>query len=360
MSGNREKGSKSSLNSESDISGALQELTRSAKISNYEGFCAVGLWIVCLPVMLYMTQHVTSTLTIVMVSLGALSLHSRTLRPFFRDTTEGSENHESTVVWGMENAADDTQVKINTRRPKTGREISEERKLIITCLSLAASLGSAVAFSNGGSLVFHSWTSASASDCSVADFPSLQEHSSTFFCNDGYVDLSQQLRVFRQSEKLQSSYNIYHMAPVFRTDSSGSGTDSRAIVALAVSKQAPISGDSCSKGLCGIFVNASDSRLSSQMHSNQSDDKTVYEELRQAMGRAIKSEGDVKVDAVPIVELTNPINPHGKMRHLIWGVVLYVVVLCALIGIQFDYMTEPKTRPPVAPETAYEALQAPQ
>lgn len=260
----------------------------------------------------------------------------------------------------MENAADDTQVKINTRKPKTGREISEERKLIITCLSLAASLASAVAFSNGGTLVFHSWISASAADCSVADLPSLQKHTSTFYCNDGYVDLPRQLRFFRKTEKIESTYNIYYMAPVYRSSSEESSAEKRSLVALAVSKQIPISGNSCSKGLCGIFVDALDSRLSSQLPSNQSDDKTVYDELRLSMGRAIEFEADAKVHDVPIVELTNPVNPHGKIRHFLWGVFLYIVVLSVLIGIQFDSMTEPKNRPLVATETFYEALQGPQ
>lgn len=328
-----------------------------------EAAAATITWLLVLPTILFLPGYRASIMVVVVAFVSLLVMHSFTLRPFYQETVEDDDEdldlHIMTTKNHLLHATRVSEIQVNLpaqAKDETEIEKIEECKFVLTCLLVVSAVGCGIALSTGGALAIHSWIADSVSDCNVANLADMQQHAPTmFFCNDGHVDMGKQVSTIKRDGVVESFYTTYHMAPVY----SEARSKEKVPVALAVSKNDDLIDEPCDYGLCGILTPLKLSEVCTGLSCVTPADKLVYSELRHAMGQRLEDKSAFD-ESIPIIELTVPTNPMGKLRHFVMGATLYLLTLGGLIAIQVDYFYEAKYRPPIGPETRYEALEPPQ
>lgn len=294
------------------------------KTRHIEAAAATVLWIAFLPLTFFVGSDPLNCIMIILV-IG-LMIHAYTMRPYCTEFDEEEEEAMMEMVMS-------TEPKLASNWPDLQtKETAEEWKLVGLVIALLCTVGSGIAFGNGGAEVFHTWRAPMATDCSVAELADLQGKYQRFGCHDGFVDLGQQRSLMVKGGSLVKTYDMYRIAPVY-TDQSPRSADLP--IAWAVSKNLKLTKAPCGEtGLCGIFT------------KNEDADKKDLENYKQLMKVAreavVKAGASEKFDedSIPSVILTSLVDPEGKTVYFYTGVIFYVVVLVGLLHTQRSMLIE--------------------
>lgn len=260
-------------------------------------------------------------MSIILVAIfTALVIHSLTLRPFCVDKI----------------LEDDDDLPLDQDRAFT--EQTEEIKLMLTALAIMSAVGCIISLALGGDLAFHSWLSSGSQGCSVMHLNGLQEGGyAKFFCQDGFLDTSNEASSLTKGSGFRGGMRIYRMAPVYASKGSKSP------VAWSVSRDHVLAESPCGDehpGLCGLFVPSEGGPCATSAVCFTEEERQRFTKLRGVVTKALNAGGATNFDgdSLPTVILTNPDNPLGNMKHLTRAIGLWGFTLLGLLIFVVDIL----------------------
>jgi len=281
---------------------------------------AAVLWGVVLPlVLLLVPLEMMTWLSILLFAVfTALIMHAVSLRPFCVDKV--NEEQDEDLPPDQEKDANDSW---------------EEVKLMLTALVLLSGVGGIVCLVLGGDAAFRSWMASGTLDCSVTDLEVLQEAGTAkFFCQDGFVDVTQQASILTKGTGFRGGMRIYRIAPVFESEGS------KSLVAWSVTRDQVLSSSPCdgAMGLCGLFLQPASEPCMSSVVCFTPEERGRFTKMQGIVTQALQTSGVSTAGAadMPLVVLTDPHDPLGNMRHLLRAVGFWAFTFIGILAVAAD------------------------
>lgn len=193
--------------------------------------------------------------------------------------------------------------------------------MLLFLLGLLSSVACVISLARGGAFMLSAMRSQSEDGCSVAQLKKFSSQGlGAFRCEDGSLDAEHEGTVLLRHGWKRDAVEVYRMAPVYLHEDA-------LPVAWAVAKDRPLSGSSCGRGLCGLFLRPQEEEavLLGQL----------AKELSQTLG--FSKEKDFHLQSIPLVALTDPSNPFGSKQMLSWAAVFYFLALLTLLAFQLEF-----------------------
>jgi len=307
-------------------------------VRHFEAALVLLVWIGFLPAAMYLTStHKAIVCTLALAVVLGMLLHSFFQRPYFTE-------------------CDDVELDFEERSSLTKHTqeehvlVFEEWRLVFFLLLLLSSVGAAIGIGMGGDTVYHVLRTPGTSKCSVIDLADLQTSYEKVWCQDGFVDVSQQVSFYTKKGIMTSAYSIYRMAPVYSDSKRANASSDRgAPVAWAITKDHHMAPAPCADGLCGLMLDFKEGVFVSDV------DRGIYGKLKNTLYDELKKNVDnsdetlyalrkFSKESVPAILLTDPSNPQGLAGYFVVGIVSYAVTLLGIICLQFQMFCEPSKK----------------
>lgn len=306
-------------------------------VRHFEAALVLLVWIGFLPAAIYLTStHKAIVCILALVVVLGMLLHAYIQRPYCTD--EDVEVDFELIGKDKERASE----SITKMVQEDHRLVFEEWRLVFFLAMLLSSVGAAIGVGMGGDVVFHVLRTPGTSKCSVTNLADLRESYEKVWCQDGFVDISQQVSFYRKKGIMTSAYDIYRMAPVYLDSKSAQAPASERgePVAWAVTKDQHMTPAPCVDGLCGLLLEFKDGVFVSDV------DREIYGKLKDTLYDELQKHTDSKFskEKVPAILLTDPSDPQGLAVFFVVGITSYAITLLGIICLQVQMLCEPSKK----------------